>query len=107
VRVGKRGLFPRGAELYESVRRGAPVVHASDAVLGVSEALRVPAPADGVVPNAPVTPLSALAAEYAARGDGAVTIYGRAHRVTHPIASFGMQSIGQAAAAHRDPSGRT
>merc|ERR1711871_989900 len=42
--------------------------------------------------NAPVPPLAELARDYRRRGDGCVMLYGRPHRVAHPIASFGMES---------------
>ena len=42
--------------------------------------------------NAPVPPLATLAADYRARGDGCVRLYGRPRRVTHPIASYGMEA---------------
>ena len=42
--------------------------------------------------NAPVPTLAELAADYRRRGDGCVELYGRPHRVTHPIASFGMET---------------
>ena len=49
--------------------------------------------------NAPVPPLAELARDYRRRGDGCVMLYGRPHRVAHPIASFGMESHLAAVAA--------
>lgn len=37
--------------------------------------------------------LEELAADYQRRGDGTVRVYGKTHRVTHPIASFGLESF--------------
>ena len=53
---------------------------------------RVKAPADTGGRNATVPPLADLAADYRARGDGCVRLYGRPRRVTHPIASYGMEA---------------
>ena len=44
------------------------------------------------VANGPVPDLADLAAEYKRRGDGKVTVWGGEWVVTHPLASFGMES---------------
>ena len=43
--------------------------------------------------NGKVPPLSELAKNFKSRGDGTVEIYGKPHRVTHPISSFGMETM--------------
>ena len=68
--------------------------HASASMLGVTEAADAPSPlqppprvANGAVPS-----LGELARDYRLRADGTVLLYGRPTRVTHPLASYGMQS---------------
>ena len=62
---------------------------------GVTEAASNPEPLDGrVCPNGDVPELGELARQYRRRRDGRVEIYGRPWRVTHPIATFGMESHG-------------
>jgi len=41
--------------------------------------------------NPPVPTLEELVEDYNRRGDGCVELYGRPHRVTHPLSSFGME----------------
>ena len=43
--------------------------------------------------NATVANLETLAADFQAHGDGTVEIYGRRHRVTHPLTAFGLASM--------------
>lgn len=116
------GIGEYVAELYIGLRDGRPPVHASacrpaDAgvagVSGRSAGHGQPRPADGCavgvteaalgpVPlepaperrNGPMPSLATLAAEYRRRGDGRVTLYGKLRRVTHPVTSFGLQTIG-------------
>ena len=63
-------------------------------LLGVTEAATklVPLDARVSVQNPPIPSLAVLAAEYQARGDGMVTLFGKEWRVAHPIASFGLES---------------
>ena len=62
---------------------------------GVTEAASSPEPLDDrVCPNGDVPGLGELARQYRRRRDGHVEIYGRPWRVTHPIATFGMESHG-------------
>ena len=89
-------------ELFAAVRAGdrdantcAHAAASSEAALvGVTEAATHPAklPRPPRARNGAAPPLDALARDYAARGDGKVTVYGRPHRVTHCIASFGMET---------------
>lgn len=70
--------------------------HHATAMVGVSAAA---AASDTLVPrtvcpNGVVPPLAEIAANYNARQDGMVEIYGRLWRVTHPITSFGLESLG-------------
>ena len=64
------------------------------ATVGVTEAASNPValPRPPRVGNGTVPPLGVLAADYAKRGDGTVILWGRPHRVTHCISSFGMES---------------
>ncbi|GBG33495.1 NADFAD-dependent dehydrogenase, putative [Hondaea fermentalgiana] len=64
----------------------------SSSMPGVSAAAASPAPRPSQRLE-PVPSLQTLANEYRARGDGCVTLYGRVHRVTHPISSFGMETV--------------
>ena len=77
-----------------------PPVHAASTSIGVTEAAttgQVSIVNVGYPPrrtNDPVPPLEELAKDYRRRGDGTVCVYpGRAWRVTHPLSSFGMESI--------------
>ncbi len=45
--------------------------------------------------NPPAPTLAALAADFVARGDGTVTVFGKVWEVTHPLSSFGMATVGQ------------
>ena len=100
------GIGEYVAEIYVGLSRDEPPVHVSAlgrrarrrqmAAPSASRTPRAtrrrrqqPAPA---VRNAPVPPLATLAADYRARGDGCVRLYGRPRRVTHPIASYGMEA---------------
>jgi hypothetical protein len=40
-----------------------------------------------------VATLETLAADFQATGDGTVELYGRRHRVTHPLAAFGLATM--------------
>lgn len=111
------GIGEYVAELYVGLRDGAPPVHASappsaaggggatpppgdGCALGVTEAVLNPLPLEPPPArlNGAVPPLEHFAAEYRARGDGYVTLNGKLRRVTHPIASFGMRTMGEPAA---------
>jgi L-2-hydroxyglutarate oxidase LhgO len=117
------GIGEYVAELYIGLRDGTPPVHASASravddglsgassclggsgrghlpfpdgcAVGVTEAALMPVPLEPAPErlNGPVPSLAELAAEYRRRGDGRVTLYGRLRRVTHPVTSFGLQSI--------------
>jgi hypothetical protein len=69
---------------------------ADGCAVGITEAALRPVPLEPAPRrlNGPVPPLAALAAEYRRRGDGRVTLYGRLRRVTHPVTSFGLQTMG-------------
>lgn len=72
---------------------------AADGLVPISRAAAHPAPLSPAprVCNGRVPPLAVLARDYQRRGDGYVEVYGRLHRVTHPISSFGMGGTGAAA----------
>ena len=63
------------------------------ALVGVTAAAASPAapPRPPRVRSGAAPDLYALARSFAARGDGTAVAWGRAHRVTHPISSFGME----------------
>ena len=70
---------------------------APDGLIGVTAAATNPLPLSNHKArpkhhNSPVPTLTELAADYRRRGDGCVKVYGRVVRVTHPLASFGMES---------------
>jgi hypothetical protein len=103
------GIGEYVAELYLALRHRSPPVHASEIAapedtatlpadgcpVGVTRAATSPLPLEPPPHrcNDAVPPLAQLAAEYRMRGDGYVTLYGRPRRVTHPIASFGMEGL--------------
>jgi glycerol-3-phosphate dehydrogenase len=96
------GIGEYVAELFVAMRAGEEdATHASAGseadMVGVTEAANnpvalTPAPKQC---NAKVPPLDRLAADYVQRNDGKVMLYGKAHRVTHPISSFGMECFGK------------
>ena len=100
------GIGEYVAEIYVGLSRDEPPVHASalgaagppppdGCAVGVTHAACNPESAPQPAPavrNAPVPPLATLAADYRARGAGCVRLYGRPRRVTHPIASYGMEA---------------
>ena len=83
------------SELFEQMFTGESG-HASASVLGVTEAANAPTallPAGLLAEQLPSVPsLGELAEDYRQRGDGMVELWGRPHSVTHPIASFGMET---------------
>jgi len=61
-------------------------------LLGVSKAKKSLATPRFACQLEAVPTLQALSKEYQVRGDGCVTVYGKLWKVTHPIASFGMET---------------
>ena len=116
------GIGEYVAELWEGLRTGTPPTHASDSSplidcygnlateatpppdgcpVGVTTAAHHPAALQvhtaahsrmQAKRTEALPTLSVLAHEYRKRGDGCVTLYGVPRRVTHPIASFGMET---------------
>jgi len=84
---------------------GAPPCH-DGCPVGVTAAAMRPAELSPHVAAAqrcgPMPSLEELAADYRARADGTVMLHGRPQRVTHPIASFGMETMDLDAKANRD-----
>jgi glycerol-3-phosphate dehydrogenase len=77
----------------QSSKHAGSAPSAADGLTGVTVAAANPLPLyPSTRTNPAVPPLRELAEEYRRRGDGCVTLYGRAVRVTHPLASFGMES---------------
>lgn len=80
-------------ELCESLLSQQEVVHASSEMVGVTRAAtssQVPLKCDDIemVPT-----LEDLARDYRNSNDGKVSVYGERVRVTHPISSFGMETL--------------
>ena len=73
-------LFDFGGTLFERERIGKYHKRDMNATTGRKPTARV------------FEALATLAADYRARGDGCVRLYGRPRRVTHPIASYGMEA---------------
>ena len=48
-----------------------------------------------IIPNPQAPSLQDLARDYVQRGDGTVECFGRVWKVTHPLSSFGMASLGR------------
>ena len=114
------GIGEYVAELVEAVLDGSsssqnasssfvPPPHASDAIIGVTAAVeRGPLPVEEqgcrnssnrrrkskIIHNASVPSLEELALDFCNAKDGTVEVYGRRHRVTHPISFLGLQSLG-------------
>ena len=77
----------------QSSKHAGSAPSAPDGLIGVTVGAANPLPLyPSTCTNPAVPPLRELAEEYRRRGDGCVTLYGRAVRVTHPLASFGMES---------------
>ena len=100
--TGAAGIGEYVAELWEAVAAREepyrPPRHASDRVVGVTAAAstnQAPLAPSPRVLNSRVPPLEVLADDYARRGDGTVQVYERRgpQRVTHPISSFGMETL--------------
>eukprot|EP00939_MAST-03C_sp_MAST-3C-sp1_P005135 g5135.t1 len=102
------GIGEYCAELIEAVLKSAgdpgkryeAPAHASDVVPGVTDAATLCQVSETeekgkeeVVPNDTVPSLRELALDYAKSDDGTVCVYGRRHRVTHPISSFGLETM--------------
>ena len=94
------GIGEYVADLHEKIKRPEYIPWADradgdvNALPGVSESACNPLPvAREPLRNPLVPPLEELARDYRDRGDGTVRVYGRIHRVTHPISSFGMETL--------------
>ena len=90
------GIGEYVADLHEQMKRPEyiPWANREDLDLpGVSASACAPLPVAQSIANPPVPPLHQLARDYRKRGDGRVCVYGRSHRVTHPISSFGMETL--------------
>jgi glycerol-3-phosphate dehydrogenase len=75
-------------------RADADRTGAKEALPGVTEVAHAPVKLHPEAKHSQKVPtLKQLADEFKRRGDGYVTIYGRLHRVTHPISSFGLDSL--------------
>ena len=87
------GIGEYVAALYAAVRDGCDFVDVDHGAVGppYEPAALEPAPrvANGKVPS-----LGALREDFQRRNDGTVQIYGRLHRVTHPITAHGLGSTG-------------
>lgn len=87
---GSSKLFDALGEGPVSESTLAGVTHCATTNGGPSTLEYPPTPAR--VPNGRVPALAVLAAEYKRRGDGKVTVWGKEWVVTHPLASFGMET---------------
>ena len=80
-------------ELYSALlSQSKSVQHVCDTIISITDAENNPIRVSNTVKRSPPLPsLDDLSQQYKERNDGKVVIHGMEHRVTHLIASFGME----------------